>query len=67
MAKKKLFFKLSDGADVSNVVMELEAAMEWIKSDMEGVSEEDAKEFEFTLQPIYLSDRQFNNLHEANF
>lgn len=33
MSNKKLYFQFSDGGDVSKVVMELSACLEWIKSD----------------------------------
>lgn len=65
--EKKLYYQLSDTHDVSMIVMDLSGCMEWIKSDMDGVSEEDSKEFEYTLTPIFLTDEEFENLPEANF
>lgn len=50
--EKKLYYQLSDGADASNIVMELSGAMEWIKND--GIKEGD--EVEYTLIPIWLTD-----------
>lgn len=64
--EKKLYYKLSDGADVSGIVMELSGVMEWIESDMRGVPEEDLKEFEYTIQPVMMTEEEFNNLPEAN-
>lgn len=60
--EKKLYFKLSDGGDVSGVVMELSGALEWIKNDeiVEG------DEVEYTLIPIWLTDAEYEALHEAD-
>jgi hypothetical protein len=62
---KKLYYQLSDNADVSKIVMELSDCMTWIEEDMNGVSEGE-DEREFTITPIWLTDEEFENLPEAN-
>ena len=64
--EKKLYFKLSDGVDASNIVMDLSGCMEWIKGDVDGVAEEDSEDYEYTLVPVWLTDEEFNNLPEAS-
>ncbi len=65
--KKKLFFKLSDGCDVNNIVMTLDACMEWIKSDdLEKIPESELPDYEYILKPILLTDEEFSNLPEAD-
>ena len=66
MSNKKLYFQFSDGADVSNVVMQLDGCLEWIKGDdLERKDEEDLSEIEYTIKPILLTDEEFENLTEA--
>lgn len=62
--KKKLYYQLSDNADTSHVTMALSGCMSWIDGDMDGVSEEDSKEFEYTITPIWMTEDEFNNLPE---
>lgn len=60
--EKKLYFELSDGGDVSRVVMELSGAFEWIKND----ELEEGTEVEYTLTPVWYTDEEFANLPEAS-
>jgi len=62
--KKKLYFQLSDNCDIQGLTMELSGCMEMIQSEMEFASPDDAHEFEFTLKPIWLTDKEFKNLPE---
>ena len=62
--KKKLYFKLSDNADMSNVVMSLEDIKYHIECDMEGQGDL-SNDIEYTLSPIYLTDEEYNDLEEA--
>jgi hypothetical protein len=59
--EKKLYFKLSDNGDVSNVVLALDGCMEWIKNDefLEG------DDVEYTLVPVWMTEEEFDNLPEA--
>jgi hypothetical protein len=63
---KKLYYQLSDNADVSQITMSLEDCMEWIGTDMHGVTENDDKR-EFTITPVWLTNEEYNKLPEANF
>jgi len=63
---KKLYYQLSDGADVSNVVMELSGCMAWIAGEEPKTSEEETEERQYTITPIWLTDSQFKKLPEAN-
>lgn len=57
MAKqeKKLFFELSDGADVNCIVMTLSGCMEWIKVDTDGLGETALNEY--TIKPVFMTER----------
>lgn len=63
---KKLYYQLSDGFDVSNITMDLDGCMEWIKNDMAEKKETDADEIEYTITPIWLTDAEYENLPEAD-
>lgn len=62
MAKKKLYFTLSDGEDVSNVVMKLSGCMQWIENDNEMEMNEPK---EYILTPVWMTDKEYRNLPEA--
>ncbi len=62
---KKLYYKLSDNADVCEIVMDLSGCMAWIEADMENVKEGD-DEKEFTITPIWMTDKAYANLPEAD-
>lgn len=66
--EKKLYYQLSDGIDVSKVVMELSGAMTWIEEDMKGYIHDTPEDElpEYTITPIWLTDEEFNNLPEAS-
>ena len=65
---KKLYFQLSDGIDIVKVVQELSGAMTWIEEDMKEYSEltDDIELPVYTLEPIWLTDEEYENLPEAN-
>lgn len=63
--KKNLYYELSDNADASGIIMDLSGIMEWIKADMEEVKESD-DEREYTIVPIWLTDKQYKNLPESD-
>lgn len=60
--EKKLFFKLSDGADYQNIVMELSGCMAWIEGDMENHT--DDTDTQYTLTPVWMTDEEFSKLPE---
>lgn len=66
--KKELFFVVSNGDD--SATAELSGCMEWIKGDLaanwpeaENLPEEDKPQY--TLNPVWLTIEEFNNLPEA--
>ena len=66
MSDKKLFFQFSDGADISKVVMQLDACLEWIKSDeLEKKDENELSEIQYTITPVLMTDEEYENLPEA--
>lgn len=66
-SEKKLYYQLSDGADVSKVVMELSGAMTWIEEGMKDYSADTPKDElpEWTLEPIWLTDEEYEEMPEA--
>ena len=64
--EKKLYWQLSDNGDVSNVTLTLEAAFEWIKNEVESVIPSDSENYEYTLNPVWLTDEEFEALPEAD-
>ena len=64
--EKKLYFRFSDGADISKIVMDLSGCMEWIKADeLEKKDAEELELIEYTIQPILMTDEEYENLPEA--
>jgi hypothetical protein len=63
MAKKKLYYNLSD-ADGAIGVMALSGCMAYIKADMEDNTPDDVEDKEFTITPIWLTDKQYRDLPE---
>lgn len=65
--EKKLYYELSDGADVSGLTMELSGCVTWIEEAMKDLSEAtpEAEVPEYTLTPVWLTDEEFTNLPEA--
>lgn len=67
MEKKKLYFKFSDGADYNGVVMGLDAVKSWIEAeDLHKKTEDELKEYEYTIVPVLLTNRQYNKLPEVD-
>lgn len=60
--KREIYYQLSDGCDVCEVVMKLSTCIEWIKADED--TEDDEREY--TLKPIWLTEDEYENLPEAN-
>ena len=65
--EKKLYYQLSDGYDVSNVVMSLDDCSNHIFCDMEGITEDDSEDRQYTIIPIWLTDEEVEMLPEAEF
>lgn len=61
---KQLYYQLSDNADVSKIVLDLSGCMAWIESDLEGLSEKDMEDYQYTITPIWLTEEEYNNLPE---
>lgn len=64
--EKKLYFKLSDSLDNEGVIMMLDGAFEWIKGDMAEFKEGDDPLPEYTLEPIWMTDEEFEKLSERD-
>lgn len=64
--EKKTVFYFSDGADYSGVVFEyLSAIEEWIKADIEELSDEELDEREYTINVGRMTQQEIDNLPEA--
>lgn len=65
--EKKLYYQLSDNADVSKIVMELSGVMTWIEEDMKEFPPETPEDElpEYTITPIWLTDEEFDNLPDG--
>ena len=63
--QKKLYYQLSDGMDVSKIVMGLSGVVAWIEGDMEGKTEEETEDYEYTITPVWMTEEEFKNLPEA--
>lgn len=61
--KKKLYYKLNDGGEYSNVVMHLHD----VKSVIEAESfDEGYEDIEWIIKPIWLTEDEFMDLQEAD-
>lgn len=68
MNNKKLYFKFSNGDNASEIVMTLDGVLAWIEGDE--LDKKDASElelYEYTLQPVLMTDEEYDNLPEASF
>jgi hypothetical protein len=64
--KKQLVCVFSDGMDYSNIVLDISGAMEWIKADMQDISEgEDVSDREYTIRLAWMTQSEIDNLPEA--
>lgn len=61
---KKMYYRLSDNCDVSNVVLTLEDCMNWIETEMQNSSEYDDFQMEFTITPVWMTDEEIEALPE---
>ena len=67
---KNLYYRLE--ADDYNVIMELSGCFEWIKTscaDIERENHVDTPEGdmpEYVITPVWMTDEEFANLHEAD-
>lgn len=62
---KHTVFLLSDESDVSNVVLtELSAIADWISGDIDGMSEEDLLEKEYTITVRKMTEKEISELPE---
>jgi hypothetical protein len=59
--KAKLYYKFSDGQHVSEIVMKLSGCIAW----MESTEEDPDFPNTFTLEPVYLTDEEYEKLPEA--
>lgn len=60
--EKKLYYRFSDGHDISKVVMDLSGCVAWMESE-----EQDPElPSTFTLEPVWLTDEEYDKLPEAD-
>lgn len=62
--EKKLYYKLSDNADLGGVIITLQGCLDWIDTDMEQYSEEDSEDIVYTITPVWMTEHAFENLPE---
>jgi hypothetical protein len=65
---EKMFYSLSDNADLSNLYLQdLEIVKQFIEDEISGLSQEDLKEVEWRITPIFMTQDEFDNLPEYQF
>lgn len=62
--EKKLYYKLSDNADLDGVIMELSGIEAWIEGDADGIEREDYEGRVYTIEPVYLTVEEYNKIPE---
>jgi hypothetical protein len=61
----KCFYRLSDGADVCEVVVTAKDVYNWLEGDEDrGQAGHDKREY--TITPIWMTETEFRNLPEAD-
>lgn len=66
--EKKTVFVFSDGVDITGIVFEsLDAVEEWIKADVEELTDEELKDLEYTINVARMTHEEIDNLPEADF
>lgn len=64
---KELVFKLSDGADVCEVIFtSMGEISAWIETDVEAISPKEAAEREYVITLAFMTSEEINNLPEAD-
>lgn len=64
--KKTLYWLVESNGDLSVTVKELGDAKILIEGDIEGVSEEDLEEFQYTITPVMLTQSEYEALGEQD-
>jgi hypothetical protein len=61
---KKLFWLLEDNGDTSVTLPDLKSAIDIIESHLE-VPQSELEQYQYTLTPVFMTDKEFENLPEA--
>lgn len=63
--EKELYYKLSDNADLSGLYLRnMREVTEHIEMDLGDIDHEDRENVEYTIQPVLMTEDEFNNLPE---
>ena len=63
--EKELYFKLSDNADLGGLYLRnMQEVSEHIEMDLGDIQLEDRENVEYTIQPVLMTEDEFNNLPE---
>lgn len=66
--EKKMFYALSDNCDLSNLYLpNLEAVKEFIESEVTNMGTDDLTEHEWQIKPVFMTQKEFDNLPEYQF
>lgn len=63
--EKKVFYKFESNGDLSYVFSTIEGIHEIIESDLEGISNDEIGEIQYTITPFLMTDEEFENMPEA--
>lgn len=61
---KQLYYTLNGGA-CDNLIMSLTDCMKWIKDDIGEMTEVKSANVQFTITPVWMTKKEFENLPEA--
>lgn len=62
--KKKLYYYLSDNADLSVYLKSTLEVMDVIDAELFDMADEEKEEAEYTIKPVYMTEEEFNEIPE---
>ena len=60
--EKKLYYRLEDNADLSVTCSELKECFDIIETQLSDMTDNDKKYTEYTIGPVFLTDKEFDDL-----
>ena len=63
--EKKIFFKLSGMVEPDYIIMPLDDLQAMIQNDLEGCYDADDILPKYTIEPVYMTQEEYENLPEA--
>lgn len=64
--EKKLYYNIQNNADLSMTVKDVNCLKNIMDGDFHDLTQEQIEEYEYTITPVFMTDKEFRNLPEAD-